>query len=370
MSNLRANKLQHIAFCGGGSGGHLSPSIAVAQLLFESPDQSTVSFFISTRDTDNRVLSQANLPEDKTKVIRQPIASSKSKLKLIRAIGQSLLICRRQFKNCRPDIVVGTGGFASIAGVMAARWLKIPVVLLETNSVPGRANRFLNRFATVTCFGLAIPDHHLRRWRGSIRKVGVPIQKRFAASALPETLPHRILVLGGSLGAAAVNRLCVQAFAKLSDGNQMEILHQTGVAELDSVKRAYNENGVQATVVPFVADVATAITKATLVISRAGAVTLAEISAIGRPAILVPLSTAADDHQSANAATFVDVDAAACIDETAVNAADQLYEQVLQLLNSANARIEMQNAQQALANPEAAQTFLGALHEVISPNSG
>lgn len=358
--------LQHVAFCGGGSGGHLTPSIAVAQTLLERSDAADVTFLTSSRSIDARILADARLPVNRVAVVQQPISSSRSKLSLLRSIVRSFFICRRLFRKRRPEIVVGTGGFASIAGVIAAWWLKIPVVLLEINAVPGRANRLLNRFARSTCFGLDAVEHHLKAWRGDVHKVGVPIRTVFSSKPLTESPQQCVLVLGGSQGAANVNRLCLDAFAFGKAWPDLHVLHQAGETEVDDIQQRYRDLNITADVVPFVSDVAAEIAIADVVISRAGAVTLAEISAVRRPVVLIPLSTAADDHQRANAASHVGIGAAVSIDETVSDAASRLNEHLTCLLDSFDTRTQMQDAQQQLAAPNATDQFLEVLHQIVS----
>lgn len=358
--------LQHVAFCGGGSGGHLTPSIAVAQALLGRSDTVDVMFLTSSRTIDVRILADARLPANRVAVVQQPISSSRSKLSLLQSIVRSFFICRRLFRKRRPEIVVGTGGFASIAGAVAAWWLKIPVVLLETNAVPGRANRFLNRFASSTCFGLDVVEHQLKAWRGDVRKVGVPIRTVFSSKPLTESPQQCVLVLGGSQGASNVNRLCLEALALQQSWPSLQVLHQAGESEVAAIQQGYRDLDITAEVVPFVSDVAAAIAIADVVISRAGAVTLAEISAIGRPVVLIPLLTAADQHQSANAANFVAVGAAASIDESMSDAASNLNEHLASLLDSFDTRTQMQDAQQQLAAPNATDEFLEVLLEIVS----
>ena len=355
MSDLR-----HIAFCGGGSGGHLFPVIAVAERLLQQPNFAA-TFVTSSRKIDASVLANAELPEDVVRIVVQPMSSSVGRRRMLWATWKSVLLCRRQFLFDRPDVVVGTGGFASVAGVLTAWWLKIPVVLLECNAIPGRANRLLSRFAAVTAAGWPISDNDLRSWKCNVHQTGVPVRPQFVATKHRSDGQLMVVVLGGSQGAARLNHILLDALAALDCGHRIEILHQTGSAHLSSVQQRYRDINVDFVVSPFIDDVASAITRADVVISRAGAVTLAEISAIGRPAILIPLSTAADDHQTANADCLCNAGAAVRIDEQSPDAAAQLCRQLEDLLCSSEKRNKMSVASAAISNSNATQNFIAML---------
>lgn len=364
------NDLSHIAFCGGGSGGHLFPAIAVAEQLLLQHDLA-VTFVISSREIDAAILANAGLSESAMKTVVQPISSSAERLPLLWATWKSVLLCRREFKRNRPDVVVGTGGFASVAGVLAAWWLKIPVVLLECNAVPGRANRLLSRLAAMTAAGWPISDNDLRLLNSEVRQTGVPIRSQFAKSEL-RTTEHRtdsqlkVVVLGGSQGAARLNDIVLQALAELECEQKISVLHQTGSAHLLSVQQRYDVIDVDCVVSPFIDDVAAAITDADVVISRAGAVTLAELSAICRPAILIPLSTAADDHQTANANRLCSAGAAIRIDERATDAVKQLSLHLNELLGSSQKRDQMSSASAAISDSNATENFIALLQNCVS----
>lgn len=361
MVEKQTTELRYVAFCGGGSGGHLSPAIAVAKHLLLSHQNMTISFVTSSRPIDAQVLNDADLPEEAVKVLAQPIASSAGKLRLLIATWKSILLCKRQFQVCRPNVVVGTGGFASVAGILAAWWLKIPIVLLECNAIPGRANRLLSRFSSATAAGWPITDKHLQKWKSEIHVTGIPVKAEFAKTDHNSDSQLMIVILGGSQGAERLNKIVLNALADTEFEQPLKIIHQTGQTHLSSVKQSYQDINVDSVTCAFIKDVASAISQADVVISRAGAVTLAEITTVGRPSILIPLSTAADDHQTANADFLCVAGAAIRIDETESNASEQLGRHLQDLLNHTDQRTNMSHASAQLSHFKATDHLVALL---------
>ena len=225
--------------------------------------------------------------------------------KLTKALWQSLQVMRR----LRPDVVVGLGGYISFPGGMVGVLCGRPLVLHEQNSVAGMANRWLSRVADrVFCaFPRAIAKGE---W------IGNPLRASFAQQAAPAVRfaqrsgPLQVLVLGGSLGAQALNEALPAALAQLPQAQRPQVLHQSGERHIDSLRQAYAQAGVQAELTPFIDDTAQAMAQADVVICRAGASTVTELAALGAAALLVPFPHAVDDHQTHNARFLSDAQAA------------------------------------------------------------
>jgi UDP-N-acetylglucosamine--N-acetylmuramyl-(pentapeptide) pyrophosphoryl-undecaprenol N-acetylglucosamine transferase len=222
-------------------------------------------------------------------------------LRLLRAFWQSLQVVRR----VQPDVVLGLGGYITFpGGMMASLWGK-PLVLHEQNSVPGLANRVLAQLAdrVFTAFPGVFKTGH---W------VGNPLRREFLAQAQPaerfagRTGPLRLLVVGGSLGAQALNDIVPQALSLMKAASRPLVLHQSGAKQIDALRANYQAAGVEAELTPFIDDTASAFAQADVVICRAGASTVTEIAAIGAAAMLVPFPFAVDDHQTTNARFLVD----------------------------------------------------------------
>ncbi len=304
----------HIIIAGGGTGGHLFPGLAVADEL--RARGARVTFVGTARGIEARAVPRAGYPLELIDVAglkrMGPLGTLKSVLRLPGAAAATLALLRR----LRPQAVVGVGGYASGPVVMLASLSLRPTAILEQNSVPGVTNRILGRFVgqIFTAFPAAeafFPKHKVRLLGNPIRRrlldvavavAGTPRPGNAAASRRP-----RVLVLGGSQGAHAVNDLLLRGIEELSpvERHRLPLLHhQTGEGDAGSMAARYRALGLsekEARVEPFIEDMAAAYAWCDLMVGRAGATTLAEVTAFSRPAILCPLPTAADDHQRKNA---------------------------------------------------------------------
>ena len=308
------SRLKHVVFCGGGSGGHLSPAVAIAEELLSRVDNVRLTFLTSARQVDTLILESAKLPANSINHDALPIISSRNVVRFAFRTVTAVRRCRRLFRHSLPDLIISTGGFASVPGVIAARSMGIPIAILEPNVVPGRANRWLNRWARTTFTGWPMNQGARENWHSPLTHTGIPLSHEFAA---PPQDPHRmaanrtLLVIGGSLGASQLNQLVT---TMVSDTNvipaEWNIVHQTGTADEATVRQAYAKCGRDVRVLAFISDMPRQLQQAGLVVSRAGAVTLAELAAAAAPSILVPLASAADGHQLANASYFESVGAA------------------------------------------------------------
>jgi len=286
---------------GGGTGGHLFPGIAVATALRQRIAATRVLFIGTSRLLDQQALAGLGfevmaLDCGGVKGLRA-IAKLRSLLMLPGAVWQALRMLRR-FK---PDLVFGVGGYVTGPVLLAARMLGIPIGIHEQNSVPGMANRLAGRLADRIFISLpCIPSFPA----GKTVRTGNPVrQEILAAAALekPAAAPPTLLVLGGSQGAHRVNTLMMEAMEKLTrDQVSLQLIHQTGATDQEMVAQCYRQLGLAAEVVPFIRDMAGAYSRADLVVSRAGATTLAELAVMGLPALLIPYPFAADNHQVTN----------------------------------------------------------------------
>jgi UDP-N-acetylglucosamine--N-acetylmuramyl-(pentapeptide) pyrophosphoryl-undecaprenol N-acetylglucosamine transferase len=283
------------------------------------------------------------------------------------AIVRSMAILRR-FK---PEVVLGVGGYASGPMVLAAALLGYPTAIQEQNSVPGLTNRVLGRLVRAIFIAFEdaarfFPARKLERLGNPVRqKIVTALERAVAAEATSGKV--RILVVGGSQGARAVSDLVMAAAAVLSKGAlDFSLVHQTGAADLERIEQRYRESGLADRVVAkaFIEDMASAYAEADLVVARAGALTLAELAIAGRPAILIPLPTAADDHQRKNAAHFASAGAALVLDQGTARAED-LATAMAGLAKDGAKRAAMGAAMRGLARPQAAQTIVDSLQALV-----
>jgi UDP-N-acetylglucosamine--N-acetylmuramyl-(pentapeptide) pyrophosphoryl-undecaprenol N-acetylglucosamine transferase len=286
----------------GGTGGHIFPGLALAEALREAgwrvhwlgAPGSMESQLVPARGFTFEAVSFGGVRgKGLSTLLVLP-------LKLLRAFWQSWQVVRR----VQPDVVLGLGGYITFPGGMMATLCGKPMVLHEQNSVAGMANKVLAQVAdrVFTAFPGVFKQGH---W------VGNPLRRGFTEQAAParrfadRTGPLRVLVVGGSLGARALNDTVPQALALLPLATRPVVLHQSGATQIDALRANYQAAGVQAELTPFIDDTATAFAQADLVICRAGASTLTELAAVGVAALYVPFPFAVDDHQSTNAQFLV-----------------------------------------------------------------
>ncbi|HEX5339937.1 MAG TPA: undecaprenyldiphospho-muramoylpentapeptide beta-N-acetylglucosaminyltransferase [Gammaproteobacteria bacterium] len=290
-----------IVIMAGGTGGHIFPALAVAEVLRSRGHAVT---WIGTRDgLEARLVPDAGIPVEWIDVrgVRGKglAALLKSPFMLVRALLQALRILHR----LRPRVALGMGGFVSGPGGIAARLSGCPLVLHEQNAVPGLTNRVLSHIASRVMEGFpgSFPAPRHAEYVGNPVRVGIaalpPPTERFA----DRSGVSRLLVLGGSRGARVLNATLPLAVARLDAVSRPEVWHQTGVHDVETVAAGYREQGIPARVTAFIDDMAEAYAWADLAVCRSGALTIAELTAAGLGAVLVPFAAAVDDHQTRNA---------------------------------------------------------------------
>lgn len=309
-------KLQRVLIMAGGTGGHVFPGLAVAQRLIAAGVD--VQWLGTRQGMEAKLVPAANLTLHfitisgvRGKGIKALLAAP---LRLLIAVWQALRIIHR----LKPDVVIGMGGFVSGPGGIASWLLRYPLVIHEQNAKPGTTNKWLARVATRVLEGF--PATFVNR--ANVHTIGNPVRTEIMALA-PRSFSDnklKLLVLGGSLGAAAINEILPQALAKIPAAIRLEVYHQAGEKHLVATELAYQQNSVQGKIVAFIKDMAQAYAWADLVICRAGALTVAELCAAGVGAILIPFPYAIDDHQTANANFMVQHQAAMLIQQSVLTA--------------------------------------------------
>jgi UDP-N-acetylglucosamine--N-acetylmuramyl-(pentapeptide) pyrophosphoryl-undecaprenol N-acetylglucosamine transferase len=354
-----ANEPLRIVIAGGGTGGHLYPGIAVARAIRERVPEAVLTFAGTARGLETRVVPREGFALD---LIRSSGLKGKSPSALARGIGVlplSGVDAWRVLSARTPHLVIGLGGYSSGPVVLLAALRRIPTLLLEQNALPGFTNRLLARVVTAAAVTY---DASLAFFGSKGFVAGNPVRPEFlragdaaarTTAGAPRTAPG-VLVFGGSQGAHAINTAMVEAAPVLAAAPLRFVLtHQTGERDLELVREAYRRAGLAARVEPFLYAMDREMSEADLLVCRAGATTLAEIAAAGRPAILVPLPTAADDHQRKNAEVLVAADAAEMIEQRDLTGPG-LAERILALLGDAGRRARLASAVRTLAHPDAA----------------
>lgn len=315
------SSLQKVMIMAGGTGGHVIPALSLAKALTAQGVE--VHWLGSPRGIENTLVPRAGYLLHRINVAglrgKGVIGWLQAPFRLWRAVRQAKHILR----EVGPELVVGMGGFASGPGGLAARRMKLPLVIHEQNALAGMTNKVLARMATrvYTAFPNALPD------RVKPHVIGNPVRGEIAAQG--ESLRNaedmsvrrlRLLILGGSLGAKALNERLPQALAMMSEKARPEVRHQAGRDKEESTRDAYVQAGVQANVSAFIDDMAEAYEWADLVVCRSGALTVAELAAAGKPSLLVPFPFAVDDHQRFNARDLSDYGAAVLMPQSDMSA--------------------------------------------------
>lgn len=304
----------------GGTGGHVFPALAVAE---ELKNRAVDVFWMGTeRGIEAKLVPAAGIPLNFIQV--QGLRGNGllgwllAPFKLIKAVYEAVAVINR----IKPDVVLGLGGFASGPGGVAAKLKTKPLAIHEQNAIPGLTNKLLARLAqkVMTGFPNSFPQQAQAEWvgnpvRATIENITVP-QMRYQDRAGP----LRLLVLGGSLGARALNTFIPQALALLDEQQCPQVKHQCGSKHINDCQQAYQAADVEAEIVTFIDDMAASYAWADLVICRAGALTVAEIAAAGVAAIFVPYPYAVDDHQTHNATALINVGAALLMQESILTA--------------------------------------------------
>ena len=352
-----------VVIAGGGTGGHLYPGIAVARELLARRPDADVSFAGTAQGIEARVVPREGFALD---LIRSSGVKGKSLTDLARGVARvplSLADGWRIVSARRPSLVIGVGGYSSGPVVIVAALRGVPTMLLEQNAVPGLTNRVLSRFVRAA----AVTFDSTQAFFGAKAFVsGNPVRPEFFAASGPQqesalddqTSVTRVLVFGGSQGAHAINVAMVEAASQLAaGGSRLRLVHQTGERDVEMVRAAYRQAGLQADVEPFLYDMGRQLGQADVVVCRAGATTLAEITAAGKAAVLIPLPTATDDHPRKNAEALAVEGAAELLLQKDLTG-PLLAARVLTLAADRDRRDRMAAAARSLARPEAAKVIV------------
>lgn len=358
---------------GGGTGGHLFPGIALAEEVTTRHPDNRVLFVGTTRGLEARVVPAAGFQLETIEVRGLKGMGVFRALQALLLLPLSFFSSWRIVGRFRPDVVVGVGGYASGPVVLAAWTRGIATAIQEQNALPGVTNRILGRI--VRAVFIAFEQARAAFPPRKTFLVGNPVRRKlmdnYLRSRPTETDGRfRLLVVGGSLGARGLNTRMLEALPHLGElRRRMDIVHQTGAADLERVRSGYAEAGVTAEVVPFVDDMSAAYARASVVLCRAGATTVAELTICKKAAILVPFPFATDDHQAVNAAALVEVGAALMFREAELTG-ERLAGELRRLAAEPERLQRMERAAGGLGRPEAARELVDLCAELVAPPAG
>jgi UDP-N-acetylglucosamine--N-acetylmuramyl-(pentapeptide) pyrophosphoryl-undecaprenol N-acetylglucosamine transferase len=352
---------------GGGTGGHLFPGIAVAQAFLSHNLDNQVLFVNAGRPLEVGVLNRLGWPFETISIEgikgRGIWNQLKAAFKIPRAVWRSIRIIR----SYSPHLVIGVGGYSAGPVVLAAWIMRVPTALHEQNQLPGLTNRLLRRIVDRIYLTFDDPDRRFAPHKTVI--TGNPVRDEFimlgaeaAAAKTPDAF--HLLILGGSQGAHAINQAMADAAARLAEMPGLQVVHQTGLDDEAWVAETYRSAGVPAVVRPFFDDMAERYRQADLIVCRAGATTVAEITVLGRAAIFVPFPFAADDHQTRNAQALVAAGAAQMIRQSELTGA-VLADAIEACMRDRTRLNEMAAKTLLLGRPEAALTIVRDIYELL-----
>jgi UDP-N-acetylglucosamine--N-acetylmuramyl-(pentapeptide) pyrophosphoryl-undecaprenol N-acetylglucosamine transferase len=361
LSSVKPNIRWVIA--GGGSGGHVTPAIALAEMTRSRGEE--VLLLGAQRGMETRLVPEAGF--ELLALSANPVYG-KSLLARLRSFPSMARACWsawRALGSFGADYVISVGGYASVPAVIGAVVRRIPIALVEPNAIAGRANRAAARSASQIFVNFERAKASFEQaGHDCVQRVGIPLRASLVQAFASDTArrvpksPFRLFITGGSQGARQLNEAMIEAAPLLrASPFEIEVIHQTGPADRDRTEAAYRDAGVDAQVVAFESDMPARYRWADIVLCRAGAITIAELSLSGMPALLVPYPFAADNHQAANAAEFSQAGAGLILDEQplpgkrVIDALTQLFEQPKKLA-------EMSRRASKLAQRDAASVIL------------
>lgn len=355
--------IERVLFAGGGTGGHLYMAVALAGELNSGKFKTDILFVGTKKEIEKQILSSLGFRLQTIQIgALKGVGFLRSALTLLK-FPASLLASVRIIRGFSPSIIVGLGGYSSGPVVLAGKILGSPTLLIEPNVYPGFTNRILFRWAD----GAAVAFEETARWFGpKARITGIPVRPEFEKinSDIPSPDSLRLLVFGGSQGSSPLNELVCSSLPFLPP-DRLSIVHQTGITDHLHIKQVYEQQTVKAEVIDFISDMASRFARSDLILSRAGASTIAEIAASGKPSILVPLPHASDDHQRKNAQALAEKGAALVLEQEETTG-EGLASILIKLFNEPSHLRRMSQAARQFSNPDSRRKILNFMQELIT----
>ncbi len=366
-----------LVLAGGGTGGHVFPAIALAKKWLEVDDD--VIYIGGANSLEEKIANKEGISFYSIPVKPLPRKLSVDLFISIVSNINAVIKARKILKKEAPDIVVGTGGYVSGATILAARLLNIKTLIHEQNSVPGLANRISARFVDKIALSYKESADYFKSKEEKLVLTGNPVRKKLLEVNLQEArdylgIPNNkkvLLVMGGSQGAASINQLMLAIYDDLIKINNLTIIHITGADDFNKVKTkidSYKDINQKVIISPFINNIEYPLAAADLIISRAGAVTLAEITALGLPAILIPYPYATNNHQYKNAEVLERLGAALIYEDNSLNS-KEILSKLKDLLNNDYILSKMSKTSKSIGKPEALNKIYNLTYKMAQKNS-
>ncbi len=353
-----------VLIAAGGTGGHIYPGIAVANEILRRDKNNEVRFVGTERGLESRIVPESGFELSMIDSKGLKSVGFVGKLKGLALLPVSLIQARKIINEFKPDVVIGAGGYVSGPVLLVASLMKIPTLAMDSNALPGFTNRQLARFVTKAAltFEEALPYFGKK---GVV--TGNPVRKEFFdIKSKMRGDKINLLLFGGSQGARAINLAMIDALAYLTnEKDKLKITHQTGKLDYETVKAGYKENNwSESDVRVYISEMVSQFEQTDLIISRAGATTCAEVAAAGKVAIMIPLPTAADDHQRKNAEALENNQAARMILQKDLNG-ESLAEVIKEFVNSPEKITQMENNARKMAKEDAAEVTVDLIESLV-----
>lgn len=349
----------------GGTGGHIFPGIAVAKELMQRHSSMEVLFVGTARGLETKIVPEAGFQLVLIDSAGLKNVGFKGKLKGMAVLPKSFLEARRILKDFKPDVVIGAGGYVSGPVLLMASLMKIPTMVMESNALPGFSNRQLARFIDKAAVAF---EGSLSFFGSKGVVIGNPVRKEFFDIPQKERgNKFNVLIFGGSQGARAINNSMTDALEHLGErADRLNITHQTGQSDLEVITEKYKRSEFNsADIRSFISDMFEEFARADLVICRAGATTCAELAAAGKASIMIPLPTAADDHQRKNAEAFQHAGASIMLLQRDLNG-KTLADEIGKLMDAPETVTAMEISARKLGTPDAALTAADMIEELAN----
>lgn len=355
---------------GGGTGGHIMPALSIGEALRKRNPDTELLFLGSDRGLERETISRAGYRLEEFPGRGLPNRVNLASLKASWAMWKAFRRVRKLIADFKPDVLVGTGGYVMVPGALAAKVSRIPIVLQEQNSIPGRASRFLSRFAAEIHIHFTETRRYFKQ-REKLRLSGNPVRIRIPEGRASKTLQKfrlfsnrkTILVLGGSQGARSLNKAFGSMLSHFRNDRTVQFIIQTGKPDYRMVLNSVRDSGVRVVVKSYIDQIEELYGISHLVVARAGAMTISEIAACGLPSILVPYPHAMNDHQTANARALSDKGAASLIADGELTG-ERLAEEIRKLLADPATLREMGRNAYALSRPNASARIAEAVEKL------
>ncbi len=351
---------------GGGTGGHLFPGIAIARELEKRFEEKKILFVVGHRRMESELLAQYGYRVTSIDVEGLKGRGWKKGFSVMVKLPKSIFQSASIIKKFSPSLVIGVGGYSAGPVCLTARFMGIPTAIHEQNSYPGLTNRLLSRVVGRVFISFEESRAHFKV--NSVFLTGNPVRDELFSHDRMEPEGRKtftILVVGGSQGAAAINKNFAETLEYLNArGRNPAVIHQTGEADYERAVNDYQDRGLRAELLPFIQDMTSAYGRADLVVSRAGATTIFEMAALGKPSILIPYPYAANQHQEVNASSLVRAGGAEMIHQSDLNA-ETLAQVLIKYMDDPLALKKMSACTKKMAHPNAAKVIVDHLLEMI-----